>query len=942
MMTTITRVFLGWTRQGLLTAVDFLVERFGGSLSRRSDATESKSKALDLGEVVVVVTGSRVGRRLLELLVDRADREGLALRPPAIVTIGRFPEYLYTPKSPLANGLTEELAWVEALRRGDSTDLKRLCPILPAEEDLPAWQALAEMPCRLHRELAGEGLDFQEVVRGIESLAPAHEVERWQALSEIQKGFLAVLEALGLADKQFSRLEAIRSGACVGPANLVLLATADLTRAERLMLDQITSPVTALVVAPSELEDRFDGHGCLRPEAWQETSIAIQDDQIEMVEGPAEQAAAAVRAIAAWEGRYRGDEISVGVLDSELAPYLQQQLAQCELPSRYAFGLPSLETGPARLLTALAAYLAGRRYRELAALVRLPAVADWLLRQDVTGDWLSEFDRYYSEHLPVEAAGAWLAKGDQCAMCRQVIRAIDCLLSRFDGEDRPLGQWGQPIMDVMVEVFGAEELLTTREPDRTILAACGQLGDLLRGFHEIPPRLEPKTSAAEAIRLVLRDWGSCTVAPPAQPEAIELLGWLELPLDDAPALVVTGMNEGRVPQSINADMFLPNQLRRELSLEDNDRRLARDAYALSVLTASRRELHVIAARRSAEGDALAPSRLLFACDEASVVRRTLRLFGPSTAAAAGILPGSLRPGRANSKIVIPRPEPLAEPVRAMRVTEFRDYLACPYRYYLRHRLKLEPLDDTAEELDGAAFGLLAHGVLRDFASTRAAASTSPEEIARSLSSLLDRMVREQFGLHPLSAIRVQVEQLRRRLGALAGWQADRVRQGWRIEWVETGPKQDEACLVVDGEPMFLHGRIDRIDVNDRTGQRTIFDYKTSDTPKAPDKTHRNAEGWTDLQLPLYRHLAAGMGIAGPVQLGYICLPKDTSQAGESIASWSEDELREADRTAEMVVRNVRAQRFWPPTQDVPFADEFSAICMDRQFGPALEEGESSP
>ena len=211
-----------------------------------------------------------------------------------------------------------------------------------------------------------------------------------------------------------------------------------------------------------------------------------------------------------------------------------------------------------------------------------------------------------------------------------------------------------------------------------------------------------------------------------------------------------------------------------------------------------------------------------------------------------------------------------------------------------------------------------------------------EEIAAGLSEWLDRLVLRQYGTEPLSAVRVQVEQLRRRLEALAAWQADWTRQGWRIEHVETGPEDGSAAIEVDGEPMLLRGRIDRIDLNPTTGKRIIFDYKSSDASRTPDQTHRRKGEWIDLQLPLYRHLARGMGIAGPVELGYIVLPKDPAKVGHLLAGWTEDELRAADRTAEEVVRHVRAEIFWPPASPPPaFSEEFAAICGDQHFDSLL-------
>ena len=131
----------------------------------------------------------------------------------------------------------------------------------------------------------------------------------------------------------------------------------------------------------------------------------------------------------------------------------------------------------------------------------------------------------------------------------------------------------------------------------------------------IPEPLTPTMTAADMLMLLLRMWASERIAPLSSGDEIELLGWLELLTDDAPAIVVTGLNEGIVPSSKSADMFLPDGMRRELRLEDNMRRYARDAYALSAIMASRESVKLIFGKRSDGGDPFVPSRLLFATDE---------------------------------------------------------------------------------------------------------------------------------------------------------------------------------------------------------------------------------------------------------------------------------------------------------------------------------------
>ncbi len=110
-----------------------------------------------------------------------------------------------------------------------------------------------------------------------------------------------------------------------------------------------------------------------------------------------------------------------------------------------------------------------------------------------------------------------------------------------------------------------------------------------------------------------------------------MLGWLELPLDDSPVLVLTGFNEGKIPESINADAFMPNSLRTRLELTDNRRRYARDAYALTSVMHSRRRVILIAGRMDVKGNPVAPSRLWFAADPKSLTERVRRFYDPDSA-----------------------------------------------------------------------------------------------------------------------------------------------------------------------------------------------------------------------------------------------------------------------------------------------------------------------
>ena len=147
----INRVFLNWDQPGLAAAVDHLARHFGSP------------GELDLAGVIVAVPGGRAGRRLLEILVQQSEQQDRVLTPPRIVTAGQLPELLYETRKPFAGDLSQHLAWAGALKGSKPELLQRLAPVPPADDDLAAWLALAEIVARLHRELAADALDFSAV-----------------------------------------------------------------------------------------------------------------------------------------------------------------------------------------------------------------------------------------------------------------------------------------------------------------------------------------------------------------------------------------------------------------------------------------------------------------------------------------------------------------------------------------------------------------------------------------------------------------------------------------------------------------------------------------------------------------------------------------------------------------------------------------------------------
>jgi hypothetical protein len=947
----ITRHFIDWTLPALPAAADWLVAR------------AARSGDLDFGRTIVVVPGARAGRRLLELLVQRADERSLNLTPPTITTEHALAELLYLPKRPFASPLTQQLAWSAALQETPAASRRQFLPHPPPAGEPARWLELGEMLRRLHVELAADGLDFRDVLAGGERIDGFGEHDRWQALADVQARYLRKLDELELWDIQTARLVAIRHREPQTDRDIVLVGMVDLNRAQRQLLDLVAEHVTALVCAPAELADHFDAHGCLVPDRWADFALPIRDEQVARADGPPDQAEEVTRWLASLGGKYRADQIVVGVPDERLVPTLARQLTQVGVPSRWVEAKRIAETGPYRLLQIACEYAERERFADLAALVRHPDVFDWMWGQIdpkvLAGrDPLTVLDEFATERVPASLDAGRLAHEPDLAALAAIAQAIGRLTSRLPTRPQPLTDWPGAFRALLAAVYGKRVVDRNVPADRILIEALAAINAGLAELDQLPAALVPKVGLREAFELAIAPLAGQSIPPPAEGNVVEILGWLELALDDAPALVVTTFNEGFVPKSTVGDSFLPNRLRRELGLLHNERRYARDAYAASVLAHSRAELRLVVGHRDVDGNPLVPSRLLFAGDEESVVRRARRHFGelPPSPPQRNLL--SDKPPRAKSALAIPKPRRPDTPADTFTVTEFRSYLACPYRYYLRHVLKLRSVVDAQAELEAAAFGNLLHDVLQRFSraddAARERASGDPELVFGYLSNFLDALAAARFGLkHCRPAVRVQIEQARTRLRALAEWQAARTSEGWRIvhgEDTETRRMLETQFEVDASTAVKLQGRIDRIDYHAPTRTLAVLDYKTGDSASKPQQVHRHGDAWIDLQLPLYRHLVHAAELADVdlarcrVVLGYILLPKDVQEIGLALAEWSADELAEADEVARHVIRQIRAGVFEPLASPPPaFSEDFAVITQDHRLGVwhAEEEGDAA-
>ncbi len=916
----LTRVALG-RGPALRAAAAWLRERHG------------RARRLDLRSLVVATPGARAGRRLAELLAEGGGFVAL----PTPTTPGGLPEKLLVIERATAGDLAATLARVAALRAAPKKDFAAVFASFASGTRADGdWFQLGHEIQELHATLSAACLTFAgvaETARGIADPAP------WRLLARVQAEYERLLAACGLVDRHAARLEALAVGRFRSGFDLVLVATADLAPLARRAIEGFSASarVTALVHADEGELDLFDALGCFIPARWLEKRVVVPDDSLLVAERPRDQAAALIRRLASL-GAVPPDSITVGVGNESDMALIERELTVAGAAARPATGRPLDLSRPGLLLAAFEDLLVERSFESLSALVRHPDVEAFLARAS-SGSPAALLDEYRLLVLPRSFSEPWVdppgkggGKNPVGTRLRKMLEPLLGLVPADAEKKRPLGRWTDAILEILRAIYAPLSLdPETAESLESVIALAREPAAASGSAPEFAADLRT------ALAILLDRARRLETPRPAGGAAIELLNWLELPLDDAEHLVITGFNENSIPARAPEDPFLSVPLRSALGLPGREERLARDVMILHAILSSRARVTIIAGRRTEEGEPLAPSRLLLLDDDATPARLD-RFFARSEPPAAPLF--APRPIMAlEIPLPAPRPEPRDEAVSRLHVTAFKRFLACPYTFHLEHVLKLAAAPEPGAEIDHRDFGILIHEILARFGRDEAARRLEdPGAIERYLAGELEREMRARFGRTPRATLRLQAAMIRRRLAGFARWQADETRAGWRIEAVE---KDLEVERVVDGTPFLVFGRIDRIER--RGAEVRVLDYKTFTSPKTPEQTHveKRPDGglrWVDLQLPLYRHLAAKEWKEAEIGLGFVVLPSQGSETGARMAHWSEEDLATADAAADEVIRDVRAGRFWPPSAvekvEAEKMDAFGRIRMDAYIDRA--------
>lgn len=909
----IERVFLGWERPFSPLAAAWLLAQPREALARMR----------------VVVPTAQSGRRLREVMLASAGE----LLAPETCTPGAF---LNTDEMGAAPEWVDLLAWLEVLE--NLTDWDPYASLFPAPITPDARAGLAVTFARemikLRRSLQESGL---MLAAAASRLAQSVEAERWRALAALEAAVEGKIAAWGMQSR--SRVLAAGVKVPVGISQIVLAGTAELPPLVARALAAWPGKVICLIGAPADEAEFFSPLG-LPLESWSTRTLAWPCEphgSVQVVADSRQQAAEAFRIVCATQTP--AGALVLGAADPGVAAEIARTFSREGWPTFLPLENPAA-AGLSRWLKIWCEWLVDPSLVNVATLLTLPETGILVggrraqkakCLAALRDDWMVIRGEDLQRRIAVNEFS-----GEQAHTAAQEV--LDAVLT--------LEKWRASLLrsDFLASFRRLLEILAGTA--NKTLETTQEMLEWLNLAEPMIARLE--RSSRFWIELMLAELPS---TPPIPPEGrvADVQGWLELFHEPGSHLLLCGMNDGIVPARGSGEPWLSEASRERLGLIKDSTRAGRDAFLYQAMLMARRDggrVDVICGKSGPQGDSLLPSRLLLAAPQGELPQRVKFLFRETELPDAGLrwdteTPWQVRDVKARKRLY---------------ATSLRDYLACPFRYYLKHAVGMSTTDPGRNEWNARNFGTVAHEVLERWGlDEKARQFENADAIHQWLSRELDHVVADWFGGRVPLAVRIQTESLRQRFLWLARVQAAQRAEGWEIIDVE------RKVEIPVGEA-FIVAKIDRIDRHRETGQLRVLDYKTGEV-KGVESSHRSKISpstelpahytmadpvihprsthgqaiqlrWHNLQLPLYAAAVLSRENTLPMPCYFTLSATQDSVAVLEWTGFEMADLEAAQACALWVAERIAQGIFWPPAEKVSH-DDYKTLAAGRMLSEMI-------
>lgn len=922
----------------------------------------------------IVVPTAESGRRLKEWMAENSGENETKRRPllmPRMVLAGQL---IRTRCENVASELETISAWVEVLTENSSHEVwPVLFPQPVPERHLQTWAlSTADRLMSLQLQLEQYEVSVASVLQRLrsgENLTPEfeqrwalvneEEIMRWESLQELFDKVDEKLISWGRTPGWQARAAALAEPAPEKGAPIIIACIPELSPQVMHYLRHLETAcpgrVRIWVNAPGEMRDKFDetrgGSPCMKywTTEYKFSTDVLDDEQIEVKSSALGMARAAVKAVC-----HAGSntDVVLGVCDASFTPSLVTEFAKLG----WQVHLPEGRSADTTDLAALPRLMADACENPESVSSMAPLLRSVAMQRMWWGGKFNAYDfgclldklqsRYYADRVsflftllnPDEPLPALLQSAESLSgtgskpNAQQVseweVRELNTLRSQSIYNyakwvqgfvllcRKDIGAGFKRLETGLLQAYGNHALQVVAKP---MAQHLDELVTFLQ-LHPLPPR-----DAWALLKYRVTQQKPALQESARENTQIDALGWRELAYAKGSRIIITGLHEGCVPETLPADPFLPDSLRAILGLPHSQMRLARDAFLLAaVLHRTGVSVSILLSQQSADGSGtpVAPSALLYRCEDSVLPDRVAnKLFKEGEVEdTEGYATWSLAPreapmggnGMESVELIAPKGwvNPFASPEHRFSPSEINTFLACPLRFWMKYALGISSWDeykgDNKVEMAPAEYGTLVHNVLEDIANRYPNSSmiTSEEDVEKFAKDRLDVRFLERFGSrHLLPTMLRQKNHIRAGLEVFVQWHCSELAEGWECFACEHKVSDWEIPLP-DGTSARISMRADRIDHRPATNEWRIIDYKTHsskpfekhvtsipdrklEVKESPDrgesfeslmgeagfKLYGGKLYWKDVQLPMYAEWLRQKEDCEQLEVAYFNLPR---------------------------------------------------------------------
>ena len=882
----------------------------------------NSEKIIDFSNTIYIVSTKRSLRKLSESFVLQAHTLGYTLVPPQILTLTTFFNNLILgnvitnfEETKIVDELTAKTVWAQILKDSNK-DVKKT--IFGESALLNSPRALYE----LAEEIYNLSLEFLSLGKSITDYSNTLlQSETYSALTELEEEFERRIESEGLISLN-SALKEILDKDTISInnqselyTNIIFLGVTRIPLAVKKLIEKLRAEKSHYIYADQSYEEYFDQLGCIDIQKWSSAKINTNKKEVfNLVEDYFQLKTKVVDKVANSGQKYSIDEVSLAVCNDELIPWLSHELKDKGVATTYGLGHKVTSTESCRLLQLINEYLKERNFSILADILRLPTFHKYINFQlkEASLNYLrlKELDLFFEKNLTYK-----ITKNLKDVRLNFI---DEYLINKFNGVKN--------IANEIKKIFDIKKYSAFEEQDYIQYYSCTKIIDFLNFHASFFDKFELFKDEREKLEVVLYLLQSEEFPEFPENEALQITGWLDLPYLSTKSAIVCGFESNNIPDKIKTDRFLPNSLRKELDLEDNDYRVARDCYFLKTVLESKDDIKILISKYQFEGNAVFPSLLYFKCEEDEVIDRLKSYIA---------LESDKKKQESNTdnnidrKIIYDFKELSTQIIEQidvanmqLSITGLNDYLKCPFRFFLKNILKLKISDDSDKELGFDQIGSIIHEVFEKDSNQNRYSNVKEEILLKELYSVLES-IKSRYSESYLPSVEINFLGIKEILKLYPDFQREREKAGWVNVY-----KEREFISKLNN--VVIKGRIDRIDYNPKSKIVSLIDFKTGSADKALKLRKRNGE-WINLQLPLYYKLfidnLSNLDLFNDKEIvGYeLALVTFKDKINYSVANLKDDDITSAIVKAEEIISKISAKEFLPPSSLNEQYDDFKGL-----------------